>query len=104
MPKLGKFLVHPPARAALIAQRPMLGNTMPRIVRESFGEFHLRRGIERLPGQAQRGHGDARRKPLGPEHGVVLDRHQMRIGLPLQANVELDIPLRSSAATIALRR
>ena len=64
---------------------------MPRIVGEAFGEFHLRRRVELLPGQTQSGCGNARRELFWPEHRVILYRHQMRVGLQLQTHVELDI-------------
>ena len=70
----------------------MLGDAVPRVVREALGELHLRRRVEGLPRQAQRRDRHAGRQLFGPEHAVVLDRHQVRIGLPLQADIELDIP------------
>ncbi len=100
----GERVVHPAAGAALIAQRAMLGNRVPRIVRERPGKIHLRRGIEFLLGDAQRGRRNARRKLLGPEHAVVFERHQVRIGLKLQANIELDILFGTASPTMALRR
>ena len=64
---------------------------MPRIVGEAFGEFHLRRRVKLLPRQTQSGCGNTRRKLFWPEHGIILDRHEMRIGLQLQTHIELDI-------------
>src|ERR1700730_13082085 len=91
MPQLRELTVHPPSGAALVAQWAMFGDAMPRIVRESLRELHLRWRVEGLSRKAQRRHRYARRKPLGAAHCIVLDGHEVRIGLQLQANVEVDI-------------
>ncbi len=54
MPQLGKSPVHPVASTALIAQRTMLGNAVPRIVGKLLVELHLGRRVEFLSRDAQR--------------------------------------------------
>src|SRR5262245_48319049 len=69
----------------------MLGNRVPGVVGELSRKIELRRRIELLPWNSQRGCRDARRQALGPKHCVLLDRHQVWIGLLLQADLELNI-------------
>ena len=72
----------------------MLGDRVPGVVGEALRELQLRLRVEPLPRQAQRGDRDAGREPLRPVDPVVLDRHQVGVGLQLQADVELDVARR----------
>src|SRR5262252_3559341 len=78
LPERCERLIDPPARAALIAERAMFGNAMPRVVAQLSRKRDLRRRIEFLLRNAERRDRHARREPLRPQHGVVLDRHQER--------------------------
>ena len=84
-------------RAALVAERPVLGDAVPRVVGEHARERDLLGRVERLPRDAQHRGRHARRQPRRPQHGVVLDRHQERVGLHLQQDVELDVLLRPAS-------
>ena len=57
-------------------------------------EVELLGRVERLPGDPEHRRRDARRKLRRPQDGVVLERHQERIRLELQPDVELDVLLR----------
>src|SRR6516225_8291704 len=53
MPQSGESQVHPASGAALIAQRTMLGDRVPRIIGKLLREGDLGRGIELLLRQTQ---------------------------------------------------
>jgi DNA-binding Lrp family transcriptional regulator len=76
MPELRQRPVHALACAALIAERAVFGDAMPRVVGQALLEIQLRRRVELLPGNAQGGHRHARRQFLRPQHRIVLDGHQ----------------------------
>src|SRR5215469_10390868 len=84
----GKFGVHPPPRAVGVAQRLVLGKAVPRVVAEHVRECELPVGVESLGRKPQPGHRHVGRQALGPLDRRVLDRHEVRVGLHLDHEVE----------------
>ena len=86
--------IHPLPGAALIAQRTMFGDAVPRIVGELLFKVDLRRRVE-LSAAGMRSVATDTRGESFSGHSTALFSMgmQVRIGLQLQANIEFDILL-----------
>src|SRR5579864_8998849 len=106
--KLGQGPVHPSPCPALISQRTMLGNAMPRIKREIIRECELRRRVKLLSGNSQGSDWNERRERFRPSNGRVFDRHAKGICLELDEYVEFNVALSKRGdhrfAEIVIRR
>ena len=93
LPERRQLVIHALARPALVAERPVVRQAVPRVEAQIAREGELVRIVECLPRDAQRRDRDAGRQPRRPQHRVVLDRHEERIGLHLHAHLEFDVGL-----------
>src|SRR5262245_19149988 len=78
LPEASQVGIHSAAGAALVAERAVLGDAVPRIDRDVAREAELLRVVELLPWNADGGDRDARRLPRRPVDACILDRHAMR--------------------------
>src|ERR1700732_3552194 len=70
-----QLIIHPPTRAALVAERPMLGYAVPRVERQIIAEGELFGRGKFLPRDMHPSRRHEGRELLRPANGSVLDRH-----------------------------
>src|SRR5215471_18124082 len=90
--KLRELVIHRFPRPVRIAKRFMVGQAVPGVIAQSVGEGQLLVRGGTLRRQVQPRYGDVGGQALRPLDRGVLDRHEMRVGLYLDHEVECPRP------------